>query len=558
MANERDWDVLELKINKAQKENDDFKNNGSKEKNRSKAFTAVAISAILDIDMDSAIDAITDAGSDLGVDAVYIDTDGCNDVHLFQMKCKTDFKDASCCTFPSDTITKISTYLTILGGMEPELLKSANKLIKQKTVDARQVIKEPKGRVIIHFVGNMNKLQPNQSVQASAIFKKHNVKDFKEYDLESLVDCFFRKDVKQLDKKIQLVGNYLDHEDEDNDIKGLVCTVKATEIVKMITSENDPESVDYDIFDKNVRVYLKHRNKINKNIIASAIAEDNHMFWYQNNGITMTCDKIIDGFKMDSQNIELKNVQIVNGGQTSNSLFKAAKTNPEKIEKVSLLVRIIETDDEDIKFSIAKSTNSQTPIISRDLKANDPQQKDIQKFFMKHHYFYECKAKEFEDEDKSERIDALSAGQAYLAYGLERPEVAKANRGRVFGNLYDEIFTEDLDPMHLLISIQLSDLFLERKVVLRTKIKNDEPLIDGEESLMDGAFHALFALRKVLEKKGLDVWSYEEGKKCIDEAVGVIYEIYKDAKQTETNFSSNRFFKDMNTKKLIAEKIEKL
>ncbi len=72
---------------------------------------------------------------------------------------------------------------------------------------------------------------------------------------------------------------------------------------------------------------------------------------------------------------------------------------------------------------------------------------------------------------------------------------------------------------------------------------------------MDGAFHGLFALRKVLEKKGLDVWSYEEGKKCIDEAVGVIYEVYQDAEK-EINFSSNRFFKDTHTKKLIADKIE--
>ncbi len=554
MVNRRDWDVVEEQIIRTQDDYDEFKNKGSKDTNRSNAFSAIAISAILDIDMDEAIDAITDGEHDHGIDAIYIDdtSDG-NHVHLFQMKCKGEFKNATK-NFPSDTIGNIVAYITHVRGKNKGVFKDSNNRAKQKTFDAMDALQQPRSKIIIHLVGNMDKMTDNQTEYACEAFKPHDVENFEMHDLKSLADLFFRKDVKILDKKIQTFGDSLEHKNDN--IKGLVCTVAATEIVKMIELKNDSKNVDYDIFDKNVRVYLKQRNKINKKITASAIADNNHMFWYQNNGITMTCDKIIDGFKMNSRMIELKNVQIVNGGQTSNSLFEAAKTNFEKIKNVLLLVRIIETKDEDIKFSIAESTNSQTPINSRDLKANHYRQKNIQEFFREHRYFYESKAREFEDKEKDRRIDALSAGQAYLAYGLEKPEVAKANRGRIFSDLYNEIFTEDLDPMRLLISMQLSNLVLEIKSEFRIKIKNNEQLPDGAASLTDGAFHALFALRKVLEKKGLDVWSYQEGKKCIDEAVGVIYEVYQDAEK-EINFSSNRFFKDTHTKKLIAEKIEK-
>jgi len=45
---------------------------------------------------------------------------------------------------------------------------------------------------------------------------------------------------------------------------------------------------------------------------------------------------------------------------------------------------------------------------------------------------YERKLKSVSDQPRSLRIDALSAGQASLAYGLEFAEVAKKDRGRIF------------------------------------------------------------------------------------------------------------------------------
>jgi len=43
-------------------------------------------------------------------------------------------------------------------------------------------------------------------------------------------------------------------------------------------------------FDDNVRIYLKQKPKINKNIKATALSSENVNFFYFNNGLTMTCE----------------------------------------------------------------------------------------------------------------------------------------------------------------------------------------------------------------------------------------------------------------------------
>ncbi|WP_341214310.1 AIPR family protein [uncultured Limimaricola sp.] len=196
---------------------------------------------------------------------------------------------------------------------------------------------------------------------------------------------------------------------------------------------------------------------------------------YQNNGITMTCDKVEHGPSRRSPKIKLTNVQIVNGGQTSNCLFEAAKESREKIEDVILLVRIIETTSEDVKMSIAETTNSQTPINVRDLRSNDRQQRQLEEALADLGFYYERKSGQHSDKPSSNRVDALAAGQAYLAFGVGLPETAKKDRGRVFGDLYDTVFAEDLTANKLLTSFRLAQLIAERKEISGKRLRRTLP-----------------------------------------------------------------------------------
>ena len=79
MANKFDWNALDHKIESTISEHDEL--------DRTKALTAVAVSEIMEIDLDEAIDAITDGGNDRCVDAMYIDDrETNNEIHISQAK----------------------------------------------------------------------------------------------------------------------------------------------------------------------------------------------------------------------------------------------------------------------------------------------------------------------------------------------------------------------------------------------------------------------------------------------------------------------------------------
>ncbi|MEI4264210.1 AIPR family protein [Roseovarius sp. D0-M9] len=546
MANMFDWNALDQKINATVAEYDEL--------GKSKALTVVAVSEIMEIDIDEAVDAITDGGNDRGVDALYIDDrDAKNDIHVFQAKCVNDFEKSKN-NFPGDEIDKLISFVTDLTNHDAEALESANDLLKAKILDALEVLKESNATITVHFIGNTAPLIDSELKRIRTVFSRYKAIEFRMHDLDTLSDFFLEKRAPELVREITAIDtNFFDRTDQN--LRGVVCSVAAMDIVDAIRSEEDPDQVEAGIFDQNVRVYLKRRNRINRRIIESALSDDNHMFWYQNNGITMTCDKVDLGPSRRSPKIKLTNVQIVNGGQTSNCLFEAAKEQKEKVEDVILLVRIIETSSEDVKMSIAETTNSQTPINVRDLRSNDRQQRQLEEAFADLGYYYERKSGQHADKDSSRRVDALSSGQAYLAYGIGLPETAKKDRGRVFGDLYDTVFAEDLTANKLLTSFKLIRLVNDQKKEVRKKIREGANLEAGKMSLIDGSFHVLFAIRQICNRDEIDTWDYDLAKDNLNEAVTVVSKLYAESQSSDANFSSNRYFKDARTKDQVTKTV---
>jgi hypothetical protein len=401
-----------------------------------------------------------------------------------------------------------------------EALGNTNDILKSKIADALESLKESNATITVHFVGNTAPLIENEMKRIKTVFSRYKAIEFRMHYLDTLSDFFLEKRAPSIVREITAIDtNFFDRTEQN--LRGVVCSVGALDIVEAIRSEENPDQVETGIFDQNVRVYLKRRNRINRRIIESALSDENHMFWYQNNGITMTCDKVEIGPSRRSPRIKLTNIQIVNGGQTSNCLFEAARENKEKIEDVILPVRIIETSSEEVKISIAETTNSQTPINVRDLRSNDRQQRQLEETFADLGYYYERKSGQHSDKPNTSRIDALAAGQSYLAYGIGLPETAKKDRGRVFGDLYDTVFAEDITANKLLTSYKLAQIFNERKKEVRRKIRSGSTLGEGEMSMIDGSFHALFAVRQICSRDGIDMWNFDLANAKVDEAVSL-------------------------------------
>ena len=310
-----------------------------------------------------------------------------------------------------------------------------------------------------------------------------------------------------------------------------------------------------DIFNDNVRIYLTKENRINKKIHAAALSNKNAEFWYLNNGITLTCDSFSYQPGTRAPIVTLENIQIVNGGQTSHALFEAHQEAPSKLQNVLVLARVYETKSQTITAAIAEATNNQTPINTRDLRSNDEVQKKLEESFLDQGLFYERKFRQHAEKPRRNRIDALSASQIFLAYSLGYPEVAKKDRARVFGDLYDSIFNDKITTEKLLSPMRIFSEIEIQKRELHRKIKKGDSFDVDLMFLIDGAYHILYAVAELCESKNVSPLDETKAKAEIPQALNIVKELVKTEMQRDEAYTTNRFFKDAKTKQKIQRAI---
>jgi hypothetical protein len=550
MANMLDWNTLDHKV----KAYIDPENGIDIPQ---KAFPILLVASILGVSDEEAEDAITDGGMDRGCDAVFVDDrEGRNAIHVFQFKYVNTFEKTKN-NFPSNEIDKLVSFFEDVLDLNKALEKNCNSLLWNKVKEIWVSLNKQNPSIEVHFCGNMELMSKTELERANTALGKYKYFHVNHHGLDSLVNLFIEKKSIAIDNQIQVVDkDYFDR--TDGSIRGLICTVEAAEIVRIITDPENPSMVKKEIFNDNVRVYLSRTNKINRKIIETAISENNPLFWYFNNGITITCSSFSYPKGKRAPIIELKNIQIVNGGQTSNALFEASKMDPEKLGDVLVLVRIIETKSQSVSLSIAESTNSQTPIKTRDLRSNDDTQKKLEEAFESMGYFYERKERQYSSKSRAQRVDALTAGQAHLAYGLELPEVAKKDRGRIFSDLYEQVFSDDVLADKLLIALRLLQMIESEKRQVQSSIRSQSGFDPSKLFLIDGAYHVLFAIGQLADKRNVDRLSLGGVVQLVPEAIEVISTMVEKEQNEDETFSFNRYFKDSKTKTKIAAHIENL
>lgn len=124
------------------------------------------------------------------------------------------------------------------------------------------------------------------------------------------------------------------------------------------------------LFDRNVRLYLGERKgSVNAGIAATLTDDDDREnFWVYNNGITIVCDNFDPKDVVDQPTeISLRNFSIVNGCQTTVSLYKAKNM---LTEQVQVLAKIISPQNQ-IVDHIIQFTNSQNKIRVWDVKSQE-------------------------------------------------------------------------------------------------------------------------------------------------------------------------------------------
>jgi len=318
------------------------------------------------------------------------------------------------------------------------------------------------------------------------------------YDAQRLID---------LDKKGEEIIGIIDYEktfkyitdtDSKHKLNGHISIVRGNQIAALV------KQFQTSLFEANIRDYYR-RSELNSKIIqTSADPQESKLFWSFNNGLTITCRKVEE---LPGDKFRLHGIQIVNGCQTSNSLYQAAHnierkatldkkkeegqtlTKKEETEydnikdrllnaDVSVLIKIIETSDPDLIYRITETTNSQTPIKTFSLKANDSIQQLIEEYLKQHEVYYERRLNFWKNQGKRNTVTIQHLYQLFESQIRFLPSQVKTRPKAMFGSNYDEVFPDPEVTQHdfnlYMIPIKVDHAIAKRcRIVQRQKLESD-------------------------------------------------------------------------------------
>jgi hypothetical protein len=130
------------------------------------------------------------------------------------------------------------------------------------------------------------------------------------------------------------------------------------------------------LLEQNVRSFLQFTGKINKGI-RNTILKEQHMFMAFNNGIAATAEEVTIADLPNNQGkaiSQVKDFQIVNGGQTTASIYHTWKKDKVDISKVFVPVKLTIVKDREhfseVVGRIAEYANTQNKVSASDLSSN--------------------------------------------------------------------------------------------------------------------------------------------------------------------------------------------
>ncbi len=194
--------------------------------------------------------------------------------------------------------------------------------------------------------------------------------DFKVIDRRELLREMSRE-LSLLRTEVRLTWENKNFSDfEGNGVRVLNGYISASEYVKKT------QSWGQDLFQLNPRLFLETARKgPNKSMLSTLNSDEREYFHLFNNGVTAVCEDITKLPHGNQEELLLDNFQVVNGCQTTQTLWRWAKDHPEALASVFVPLRIIRSKDWAPKIS--EFTNSQNAVTFLDLQANSPVQRNI-------------------------------------------------------------------------------------------------------------------------------------------------------------------------------------
>jgi hypothetical protein len=195
------------------------------------------------------------------------------------------------------------------------------------------------------------------------------------WDIERIYRCFTsckQRETIEIDFKSQYDVNIpcLPMPMSNSDYTAYLAIIPG-EIIYKIYAEYGPR-----LLDRNVRSFLQARGKVNKGI-RQTILQETHRFLAYNNGISATAEavEIVDLPGSGKSIKSVRDLQIVNGGQTTASIYQAVKKDKADVSNIYVQVKLsVVSPDKvnEIVPLISRYANNQNKVNEADFSANDP------------------------------------------------------------------------------------------------------------------------------------------------------------------------------------------
>jgi hypothetical protein len=382
-------------------------------------------------------DDLVDGGQDKQIDAITIDSDdSAADVWIIQAKASPSFS--------SNVLVQMANGLKwLMQAPRKDLDTLDNKAFRDKILEFRSVRSDlgPSNlRLHVAFVtlGSTKDLSKEFEQELGTIRGAYSDDVFESFDIRAYGHDELNELLKARDRRTNSIdadlkirydvnkGSMINYRAED--LRGLVCTVSAQEIARIVN-----EDTSGTVFDLNLRQFLRSRSAVNKDIMETCTSpETAHEFWFLNNGVTIVCDGFDPNLDPDDPRVKLKNLQIVNGCQTASTLAAAQKEGTLRPD-VRFMARIYETSKTGLVDKIVLTTNNQNRISSWDLRANDAVQVDMERGFAIYGLLYERKQRQHDSkvEDPKKIVPNEAVGQWYLTTVLKNPADGRGRKYKV-------------------------------------------------------------------------------------------------------------------------------
>jgi hypothetical protein len=415
---------------------------------------------------------VGNGGRDGGIDGMYLVVNGeliqdendqsrtlnTPDIHLIltQSKRRDNFEESVIDKFIAvtpvlfDLNQEIERLQPLYNDRLIEILEAFNEIIKKSGANFN---------LTITFVYACRGTTPTDAMKHKVELLKTQVKSFFSHALvefhfwgaENLLSL--SREAKKSHFQIQLAENAISPESGTS----YVCLVKLREYYNFIRDNTSGKRRE-DLFEANVRDFQGSNVSVNQQILNTLKNPTNEDFWWLNNGITIIASNaVIAGGK----SMQIDNPEIVNGLQTSFSIFHYFSLHPEARESESrnLLIRVIVPDRVESRERIIRATNSQTPIPEEALRSLDEVHRNIEQYLLPKDIFYDRRKNYYKNQGKPLRkiIGIKMLAQAVMSVLLRQPDDARGRPNDLIRKLetYQRLFNNEyaLEIYHFCVKL---------------------------------------------------------------------------------------------------------